>query len=183
MIITLTGKVAAKLDDSAVIETGGIGYQVFLGGPSLLALRVGSETRLWTHEHVREDGRELFGFLTQGEHRLFRRLVALSGVGPRMALSLLALGSAKQVEDAVERGDIVFLTAAVGVGRKTAQKIVLELKGRLVTAEKIDESEEVLAALVNLGYPRDRAREALSRILADGSVEDRLRAALRELGR
>lgn len=183
MIITLTGTVAHKLEDSAVIEVGGVGYQVHLGKPSLLALRVGSETKLWTHEHVREDARDLFGFLSAGEHGLFLKLVGVSGVGPKMALALLALGTAKQVEEAVDRGDLEFLTSASGVGKKTAQKIVLELKGKLVATEKLDETEEVLAALVNLGYPRERAREALRRVKEMGSVEERLRAALRELGR
>lgn len=183
MIITLNGVITHKTDEYAVLEVGGIGYQVNLGKPALLALRVGAETKLWTHEHNREDARELYGFLTQGDHDLFLKLVAISGVGPKMALGILALGSAKQIEEAVERGDIAFLSSAQGVGKKTAQKIVLELKGRLVTGEVTDANEEVLAALVNLGYNRDRAREALQRVGPEGSVEDRLRQALRELGR
>jgi Holliday junction DNA helicase RuvA len=183
MIITLTGTVAAKAVDYAVIECAGVGYQVWMSKPSLLVLPVGSETKVWTHEHVREDARDLFGFLTAGDQRLFEKLIGISGVGPKSALSILALGSAKQVEDAVERGDVAFLSSASGVGKKTAQKMILELKGCLVAGDGTDAGEEVLVALVSLGYDRERARAVLQKLGSDGAVEDRLRAALRELGR
>jgi Holliday junction DNA helicase RuvA len=183
MIITLTGRIAHKGANYVVIETGGVGYQIQLGKPSLMALPLGLEIKVWTHEHIRDDSRELYGFLTSGERDLFLELIDISGVGPKAALSILELGSASQVEDAIERGDIDFLSSAVGIGKKTSQKIILELRGRLVTGDSTDSNEEVLAALVSLGYNRDAAREALKRIGSDGSVEDRLRAALRELGR
>lgn len=183
MIINLTGTVAAKAEDYAVIECAGVGYQVWMSKPALLVLPLGAEAKIWTHEHVREDAHDLFGFLTSGDQRLFLKLIGISGVGPKSALSILALGSAKQVEDAVERGDVAFLSSASGVGKKTAQKMILELKGRLVAADGADANEEVLVALVSLGYDRERARAVLQKLGAAGAVEDRLRAALRELGR
>jgi Holliday junction DNA helicase RuvA len=183
MIITLTGTVTAKAEDYAVIECAGVGYQVWMAKPALLMLTTGVSTKIWTHEHVREDARDLFGFLTSGDQRLFLKLIGISGVGPKSALSILALGSAKQVEEAVERGDVAFLSSASGVGKKTAQKMILELKGRLVAADGTDASEEVLVALVSLGYDRERARAVLQKLGHEGAVEDRLRAALRELGR
>jgi len=183
MIINLTGVVAAKAEDFAVIECAGVGYQVWMSKPSLLVLQSGAQAKIWTHEHVREDARDLFGFLTFGDQRLFLKLIGISGVGPKSALSILALGSAKQVEDAVERGDIAFLSSAQGVGKKTAQKMILELKGRLVATDGADASEDVLVALVSLGYDREHARAVLQKLGAAGTVEERLRAALRELGR
>jgi Holliday junction DNA helicase RuvA len=183
MIITIAGTVTHKTDRYLVIEAAGIGYQVQMSRSSLAAVLVGSETRFWTHEHLREDARELYGFLTAGDHDLFLKLIGVTGVGPKAAISILELGGAAAVSGAVERSDIGFLSGANGIGRKTAQKIVLELQGRLVSATVGNEGEEVIAALVGLGYGREAAKEALGRIGSDGSVEERLRAALRELGR
>jgi Holliday junction DNA helicase RuvA len=183
MIITLTGSVTHKADNYAVIEVGGVGYQVFMTGAALFALVSGSEARVWTHDYPREDARELYGFLTQAEHRLFVRLIAISGIGPRAALAILGLGGARRVEEAIEQGDVAFLSSASGIGKKTAQKIVLELQGKLVTAAAVGGNEEVLVALVSLGYDRAAAAAALAKLGSEGLVEERLRAALRELGR
>jgi Holliday junction DNA helicase RuvA len=183
MIITLTGEVTHKGANYVVLEVTGIGYQVQVGKPSLMALSVGTETRIWTHEYIREDSRDLYGFLTMAEHDLFIRLIDVSGVGPKAALAILELGGAGQVEKAIEKGDVDFLSGASGVGKKTAQKIVLELQGKLVSDDAGGGNEEVLVALVSLGYNREAAREALGRVGPEGSVEEKLRAALKELGR
>ncbi len=183
MIITLTGKVAYKDGHHAIIETQGVGYQVHAHPATLSMLKIGEQVMLWTHEHIREDARDLYGFLTQGEHRLFLRLLSISGVGPKMALNILSLGSAKDIETNIEKADVAWLTHVPGIGRKTAQKIVLELKGKLVGADAGGEGEEVVAALVNLGYDRERAREATSLVSVDASVEERLKSALRQLAR
>lgn len=183
MIATISGTVTQKSGGSAVIEAAGVGYLVHVTPTTSGALRTGEQARLWTHEHVREDSRELFGFLTQGDQRLFLRLLGVSGVGPKMAMNILSLGGADEVERAVEQSDVVRLSSAPGVGKKTAQKIVLDLKGKLVGVEGPTEQEEVLIALIGLGFDRERARDALVRVGADGSVEQRLRDAMRELGR
>lgn len=181
MIITLSGNVSHKAEAYAVIEAQGLGYQVFMPKTALAELKPGHDVRLWTHEYLREDARELYGFRTQGEHRLFLKLLAISGVGPKMAMNILSLGPVKDIESTIERADVDWLTRVPGVGKKTAQKIVLELKGKLALDDGGD--EEVVAALVNLGYSRDKAREALADVPAGRSVEDRLRTALRQLGR
>jgi len=183
MIITVAGKVTHKGDEFAVVETGGVGYQVFLNAAALARLGVGGKVQLWTHEYLREDARELYGFLSRQELALFDKLLNVSGVGPKMALHVLALGSVAEIEKCIEKGDVDTLSRVPRVGRKTAQKIVLELKGKLVEAGPA-ESDEVLAALTNLGYSRDQARAAIERIGdKEKTVEGRLRAALRELGR
>jgi Holliday junction DNA helicase RuvA len=183
MIITLSGTVAHKDAHFAIVEAGGVGYQVHMHPAGLASLKTGAAARLWTHEHVREDARDLFGFPTAAEHRLFERLLAISGVGPKMALNILSLGPVKDIEANIERADVAWLTRVPGIGKKTAQKIVLELKGKLVGAEAGGEGEEVVAALVNLGYARDQAREALAAVPADAPVEDRHKSALRQLAR
>ncbi|HTM69059.1 MAG TPA: Holliday junction branch migration protein RuvA [Candidatus Binatia bacterium] len=181
MIITLAGNVTHRAEHYAVVEAAGVGYQVFMSKNALAALKPGADVRFWTHEHLREDARELYGFQTQAEHRLFLKLVAISGIGPKMALNILALGSVKDIETTIDRADVDWLTRVPGIGKKTAQKIVLELKGKLAIGEGGD--EEVVNALVNLGYGRDQARDALAAAPSEKSVEDRLRAALRVLGK
>lgn len=185
MIITIAGKVTHKGADFAVVETGGLGYQLFMNGAALDRLKVGAAVSLWTHEHIREDARDLYGFAGQAELTLFQKLVGISGVGPKMALHILDLGSVKEIEKLIDRGDVDMLSRVPRVGKKTAQKIVLELKGKLVEPGQAGgESDEVIAALVNLGYGRDQAREALRRV-GEGAktVESRLKEALRDLGR
>src|SRR3989344_5657195 len=183
MIITLSGVVREKMDNSAVVEVGGIGYQVYLNAPSLAKLDVDREVRLWTHEYLREDARELWGFLNRSEHKLFRKLLAISGVGPRTASNILSLGAARDIEAAIERSDAAWFCRVPGIGKKTAQKIILELRGKLVT-DADEAGEEVVTALVNLGYNRESARDAMVKIVdTETTVEGRLRAALKQLGK
>ncbi len=185
MIITIAGKVTHKGADFVVVETGGVGYQVFMNGAALSRLKAGAAASMWVHEHLREDARDLYGFSGQAELALFQQIVGISGVGPKMALHILDLGSVREIEKLIDRGDVDMLSRVPRVGKKTAQKIVLELKGKLVEPGAAGgESDEVVAALVNLGYSRDQAREALRRVGDDPkTVETRLKEALRELGR
>ncbi len=186
MIITISGKITYKGEDYAIVEAGGIGYQVFMHTVALNVTHLGTDVRFWIHEHIREDTRDLYGFPEENAYALFRRLLSISGVGPRMVLNILCLGEVNEIEKIINAGDITKLSSVSGVGKKTAQKIVLELKGKLVDEDgSTPEDDEVVSALTNLGYSRERAREILSRIPADteGGVEERLRVALREMGR
>lgn len=186
MIITIAGKITYKGEDYAVVEANGIGYQVFMHTASLHATHLGTDVRFWIHEHIREDARDLYGFPDENAHALFRKLLCISGVGPGMALNILSLGEVSDIEKIINAGDITKLSSVTGVGKKTAQKIVLELKGQLVEEDgSTPEDEEVISALTNLGYNREKARDILSRIpvgVGEG-VEERLRVALREMGR
>ncbi|MEA3226813.1 MAG: Holliday junction branch migration protein RuvA [Planctomycetota bacterium] len=184
MIITLKGKLTLKSDGWAVIETVGVGYQVFLSSGTLAELPDWQgEVELWTHEHIRDDARDLYGFQTQQERHLFLRLLDVSGVGPKMALNILSLGKAEEIERKIDEGDVTWISCVPGVGKKTAQKIILELKGCLAGVTAGDSaSEEVVSALMNLGYPRDQARAAASGI-SEGSVEGRLKTALKALAK
>lgn len=185
MILTLSGKITHKSADFVVVEAGGVGYQVFANGRALHELQAGAAVKFWTHEHLREDSRELYGFLTQPELWLFKKLVDISGVGPKMALHVLDLGSVKEIEALIERGDADTLSRVPRVGRKTAQKIILELKGKLVEPSAGGQADdEVLNALLDMGYNRDQAKRALEAVgTKEMSVEARLKAALRNLAR
>lgn len=159
-----------------------LGYEVFVPSPALDRLKVGQEIELHTHEYIRDDSRELFGFLTRAEHALFDDLMKVSGVGPRMGLHVLSLG-ADRVHKAINEGDAGLLSTVSGVGKKTAQKIVLELKGVLTEAGATTMDDEAVDALRRLGYSQREAREALQHVGDAETTEDKIKAALKILGK
>jgi Holliday junction DNA helicase RuvA len=184
MIITIKGTVTHKGAGFAIIEAGGIGYQVNLSSGTLSDLPGSGEVSLWTHEYIREDARDLYGFRTEQERRLFLQLLDVSGVGPKMALNILSLGVPEEIEKRIDQGDAGWISQVSGVGKKTAQKIILELKGRL--AEVVGDTpadKDVLAALVGLGYSREQARDAVTETDSAEPVEKRLKSALKTLSR
>lgn len=184
MIITLKGNVTRKESGFAIVETGGVGYQVHLSSGTLSELPGSGEVSLWTHEYIREDARELYGFRSEGERRLFLQLLDVSGVGPKMALNILSLGLPEEIEKRIEQGDVGWISQVSGVGKKTAQKIILELRGKL--AEVIEDTpadKDVLAALVSLGYSREQARDAVTETDSAEPVEKRLKSALKTLAK
>ena len=132
MIITLQGKITHKFEEGVVLDVKGVGYEVFLGTSVLGDVKVGQEVMFWTYEHLREDAHEIYGFQSRDELEIYRKLVSVSGVGPKTALQILALGTASEIENIIDRGDIEMITRVKGIGRKTAQKFILELKGKLV---------------------------------------------------
>ncbi|NQU83621.1 MAG: Holliday junction branch migration protein RuvA [Parcubacteria group bacterium] len=186
MVSSLRGKIIHKFNDSGVIviEVGGVGYGVAVRSSSFFELKKSGDIFLFIHEHIREDARDLYGFETADELKFFKKLVGVSGVGPKMALNILSLRTTKDLCKAIEKGDIGFLTELKGVGKKIAQKIILELKGKLVDGETSPEDDEIIDALKNLGYSFGEAREAIKKIPKDmKSTEDRLRESLKHLAR
>ncbi|MBI2552089.1 Holliday junction branch migration protein RuvA [Candidatus Uhrbacteria bacterium] len=183
MISYLKGQVKFLQKDGAVVVIDNVGYEVFMPAPAAERLKVGQEVELYTHEYIRDDKRELFGFLTRQEHALFDDLMRVSGVGPRMGLHVLSLG-AERVRDAISRGDAGLLSTVSGVGKKTAQKIVLELKGTIETSDISSQfTEEAIDALRRLGYSQREASEALQSVGEAESTEDKIKAALKILGK
>jgi Holliday junction DNA helicase RuvA len=184
MIAYLKGNVLKKGADSAVIVTGGIGYLVHLTPRTLDELKSGGEASLHTHLVVKEDAHVLYGFVSEEELRLFLRLIDVQGVGARMALHVMALGPVGTVRAAIGKGDVAFLSSAKGVGTKTAQRIVLELKGKLVEEDgETGTSGELVSALENLGYSRGKARQAAASVPPEGTTEERIKMALRLLSK
>jgi len=162
-----------------------MGYRVYVSPAVLSALRGEGETFLYVHEQVREDADDLYGFLSLADLELFERLLTISGVGPKVAMTLLSVGSADTVRGAIMKGDLALLTSVPGVGTKTAQKIVLELKGQLVEAgHDAPQDRDVIEALQSLGYSIQQAREALKAVSSDiVETSARVREALRFLGK
>lgn len=198
MIAHLRGRILEKQPNRIVVETDGVGYDVSVPLSTFYGLGdLGSEIALRIHTHVREDALSLFGFSTRLEQELFERLISVSGIGPKVALAVLSGIEPPELVRAIERADHARLTAIPGVGKKTSERIVVELKDRLPRApiaeagtssepEKPAIKDDVLSALINLGYHRplaEKAAEAAVKGTPGGDFERTLRQALRELAR
>ena len=170
MIAHLRGTLLAKHPNQVIVETGGVGYEVTISIPSFSGLPgAGSEVSLHIHTHVREDLIALYGFLQPSEKLLFEKLITVSGIGPKLAITILSGMAADDMARAIRSNDIARLTRIPGIGKKTAERMVLELRDKLpelgtvpvaVPAHNAVE-EDVLSALVNLGYQRSTAEKAL----------------------
>lgn len=168
MIASLRGRLSQKDPSRVVIDVNGVGYEVFVPLTTFTALPdPGVEVSLDIHTHVREDALALYGFSSRQERRVFERLLSVSGIGPRLAVTILSGGSVEGLVAAIRRGDLGRLTSIPGVGKKTAERIVVELKDKFqdLTGEapKPPVESDVLSALENLGYARAMAEAALRR--------------------
>ncbi len=181
MIAYLHGTILTKGKDHATMVVGNIGYKIYIPAATLDTLAIGSAYALYTHDHIREDARDLFGFTSQDDLALFEKLIAVSGVGPKMAMTVLSLGT-KRVHDAIAKSDVGVLSSVAGVGKKTAQKIVLELKGVLSEAGITAADTDALEALRRLGYSATEARDALASLGNTASPEEKIKRALQLLG-
>ncbi|MDO8462851.1 MAG: Holliday junction branch migration protein RuvA [bacterium] len=190
MLAFLRGTIQAKLADSVIVELHDVGYRVLVPAPVRERMRVGDRVELYTHEVVREDRRELFGCTTQDALQLFLQLISVSGVGPKSALGILSLGEPQDIRDAIAREDVVYLSKVVGIGRKTAERVVIDLRGKMTVSSDAlagvsatGTNGDVVSALEKLGYKAKEVRDIIRRIPHDGTPEERLKAALQELGR
>lgn len=199
MIGQLRGRLVDKEPNRLVVDVNGVGYELHVPLSTFYDLgETGTDVALRVHTHVREDTLSLFGFATKLELDVFERLIAISGVGPRLALTVLSGIEPPDLVRAVRQGDVARLTRIPGVGKKTGERIVLELKDRLPPEiEQAGEEDtappagssadraDVLSALLNLGYHRPLAERAVDAALGSGSdsFEQTLRQALRELAK
>jgi Holliday junction DNA helicase RuvA len=180
MIAHLRGKLLAKHPNQAIVETAGVGYDVTISVPTFSELpAVGAEVALHIHTHVREDQIALYGFLRPAEKLLFEKLITVSGIGPKLGITILSGMAADEMVGAIRGNDVARLTRIPGIGRKTAERMVLELRDKLpeagpaavpaVSAMSANE-EDVLSALLNLGYQRAAAEKALSTATKNGKA-------------
>jgi Holliday junction DNA helicase RuvA len=198
MIAFLRGRLHDKQPQRVVVDVGGVGYDVAVPLSTFYQLGdEGSEVALRIHTHVREDQLALFGFLTASEQVVFERLLGVSGIGPKLALGVLSGIEPVEFVAALERGDVARLTRIPGVGKKTAERMVLELRDRLLkdlgsgagvaaSAVGAGERDDLVSALINLGYDRravDRVVGAQGQELSAWPFEQQLRAALKALSR
>jgi holliday junction DNA helicase RuvA len=178
MIAHLRGKLLAKHPNQAIVETGGVGYDVTITVPTFSDLpAAGAEVGLYIHTHVREDVIALYGFLRSSEKRLFEKLITVSGIGPKLAITILSGMAADEMVGAIRGNDVARLTRIPGIGKKTAERMVLELRDKLpeagtpalpVVPARNAVEEDVLSALMNLGYQRPAAEKALSLVVKNG---------------
>lgn len=183
MIVSLRGRVLEKAVNWVLLEVGGIGYKIGVSPAVLGQIRQEGETFLYVHHHIREDAEDLFGFLALADLELFHKLLSISGVGPKSAMTIMSVGSADQVRKAIMSGDLAMLTSVPGVGKKTAQKIILELKGQIVEPDdKTNADMDVIDALVGLGYTAQQAKDVLKHVKAE-EPSDRIREALKYLSK
>lgn len=188
MIAHLRGKLIARHPNQAILETAGVGYDVTISVPTFSDLPpLGSEVALHIHTHVREDQLALYGFLRAEEKQLFEKLITVSGIGPKLAITILSGMAAQELGNAIRANDLARLTKIPGIGRKTAERLVLELRDKLpIAGQEIVSAlpafsavqEDVLSALVNLGYQRAAAEKALASVAKNGSFDVIFRSAL-----
>lgn len=189
MIGSLRGPVAHQGSDHVLVEIGGIGYRVAVAPALLARLRPGSDAQLFIHHLVREDQQALFGFGSAEELAFFELLLTVTGVGPRLALAITAAHPVTRLQMAIVTDDVDVLTSVSGVGRKTAQRIILELKEKIhaagIAAGAAGPADsDVVAALESLGYSTTEARRAAGAVAGgDDGLDARIKAALQELAR
>jgi len=195
MIARLTGRLARKSPEALIVDVHGVGFRVQVSLNAFSALPAAGETvTLETHMHVRENATELFGFLDAAEKRLFSALLAVAGVGPRMAINILSGMPTAALCEALAAGDVRSLTSVPGVGKKTAERLVVELKDRLVALQvptgrteggPSDFERQAVSALVNLGYKQVQAERAVREAAKKGAgdLAEVIREALRRVSR
>ena len=194
MIAHLRGKLISKHQNQAIVEAGGVGYDVTISVPTFSELpALNTEVSFFIHTHVREDALALFGFLRAQEKQLFEKLLSVSGIGPKLAITILSGMAADAMVAAIKGNNVASLTRIPGIGKKTAERMVLELRDKLdafgIAAEAAPTvspvEEDVISALVNLGYQRAVAEKALVRLgnVATESFDALFRKAMAALAK
>jgi len=191
MIATLTGVISEKLGDTVVLEVGGVGYGLLMTTEDFGGLPTGERVKVYVHEHIREQAHDLFGFATLDTKQLFELLLGVNGVGPKMALSVLSIGRSNDVRAAIATGDVKYIQQATGVGKRVAERIVVDLKDKvglegvdlastgLLQGENILLQDEAIEALVALGYSAQDAAAALQTVDLELPTQERIKLALK----
>jgi Holliday junction DNA helicase RuvA len=185
MIASIKGKITLIKDKFLIIEKEGIGYKVFLSPSNLEHFNEEDKVFLYIHTHIKEDAMDLYGFLDYEELEFFETLITISGIGPKGALGILSIADINTLKKAISSNDITYLTRISGIGKKTAQKIVLELKdkiGKMAEDNSLQKDLDVLEALLALGYKQVQIREVLKEIDESLDTNSKIREALKLLG-
>ncbi len=188
MIGSIKGIAVYTGNKSVIVDVHGVGYKISVSGDTAASVHQGKEISLWTHMHVREDALDLYGFLTRDELEFFELLIHVSGIGPKGALTILAVASIDILVKAIRSGDTAYLTKISGIGKKTAEKIIIELRDKIdktsheAPGESLQGEIDALEALKSLGYRDHEAREALKKVQVDKDINTKIREALKILG-
>ncbi|RMF92090.1 MAG: Holliday junction branch migration protein RuvA [Candidatus Schekmanbacteria bacterium] len=199
MIGKIRGILESKKPNQVLVDVNGIGYEVFIPLSTFYKLpEVGSEVLLEVHTHIREDAFELFGFFTPQEKSLFKSLISVSKIGPKLAINIMSGAETEKIAEAIREGDIILLNSIPGVGKKTAERLIYELRDKISAdiceGRKAEEgkgvlksklTDDVVSALINLGYSKSMAEKAVAKASKNGadgiSVEELLKESLKYL--
>ena len=189
MIAHIFGKVAEKFDNSAIVDVHGVGYEITIPTLDFESVQLGDEVKFYTYHAIRENSEELFGFSSLAAKKLFELLISVQGVGPKAGIAILSLGQTEQVRNAIANADTAFVSKASGVGKKTAERIIVDLSDKVgspshygrTTVEPIaqPEQDEALDALIALGFQLKEATSALENIDKNLPTSERVRLALK----
>lgn len=191
MIAHLIGTITEKTDNSVIIDVHGVGYEVTLPIPDAEQFHLDDQVKIYTYHAIRENAEELYGFSTLAAKRLFELLLSVNSIGPKAAISILSLGAPEEVRNAIANTDSVFIAKAAGVGKKSAERVIIDLRDKVGLPSKVGSSavefpvptaaeDEALDALIALGFPLKEATAALSSIDPSLSVEERIKLALKQ---
>lgn len=191
MIAHLIGTITEKTDNSVIIDVHGVGYEVTLPIPDTEQFHLDDQVKIYTYHAIRENAEELYGFSTLAAKRLFELLLSVNSIGPKAAISILSLGAPEEVRNAIANTDSAFIAKAAGVGKKSAERVIIDLRDKVGLPSKVGFSavefpvptaaeDEALDALIALGFPLKEATAALSSIDPSLSVEERIKLALKQ---
>lgn len=190
MIALLHGVIDTRMDPYVIIDISGVGYKVFASNSVLSKASLGKKLKLYIYTHVREDILDLYGFLEPEDLRLFELCISVSGVGPKTAIGIFSIGARDEIIRAIINGDVSFFTSVPRLGKKNAQKLIIELKSKLGNKDAFDinassdGNDEVVAALKGFGFSSSEAYNAIRSIKEDGlSTSEKVRIALKNLGK
>lgn len=191
MIAHIEGKVVEKFGNSVIVDVSGVGYEITITTPDFEATNLNETRKFFTHHSIRENAEELYGFSSLAAKKIFELLISVQGIGPKAGVAILSLAEAEEVRNAIANADAAFISKASGVGKKSAERVIVDLRDKVgipshygateakftTTAEKQDEA---LDALIALGFPLKEATLALEKIDPSLPVEDRIKLALRK---
>lgn len=189
MLGSIKGKIILQKEKFVIIETAGVGYKISVSPDTLSKTKKSDEVLLYIHTHIREDAFDLYGFLDYKELEFFEMLIGVSGIGPKGALAILGITSIETLRKAISTGDTSYLTKISGIGKKTAEKIVIELRDKMKNSVSDEAGNaslqgelDSLEALKSLGYSQNEAREALKKVSGDLNTNAKIKEALKILG-
>jgi len=191
MIASLFGTVLVRDDPISIIEVHGVGYRIYVAPSAFSSITVGKQVKLFIYTHVREDILDLYGFSTYEDLQIFELLLSVSEIGPKTAIGIFAFGGQKEIYKAIAESNLEFFTAVPRLGRKNAQKIIIELASKIGSKSELDlsqkdlhDNEQVIAALKSFGYTSKEAVQAIKDIQTDGlSTQEKVKRALQLLGK
>ncbi len=190
MIAHIKGQIAEKFENSVIVDVHGVGYELTITAPDFDKVNLDDEIKFYTYHSIRENAEELYGFLSLAAKKLFQLLISVQGIGPKAAIAILSLAAPEEVRNAIANADAAFVAKASGVGKKTAERVIVDLRDKVgipshygatevALAHPVAENDEALDALIALGFPLREATMALEKVDPSLPLEERIKLALK----